>query len=111
MYPRPTKGHATEAHCKLYLISNIWTGRTSETISWKFHPSNQEVRGIHSKTKGNTTTRKNPVSELQCDFIIHQSTARGIVQHIPVEIEDLIRHVLMLYTAYLMEHSVNRLMV
>jgi hypothetical protein len=116
-YQRPTKGHATEAHYKLYLISNIWIGKapggTSETISWKFHPAHQELRGIHPKTKGNV--RESPVSELQCDFIIHQSTARGhatgIVQHILVEIEDLIRHVLMVYTACWMEHSMNRLMV
>jgi hypothetical protein len=103
----------------LYLISNIWTGkapgRTSETISLKFHSPYQELRGIHPKTKGNTTTRKNPVNELQCDIIIHQSTARGhaagIVRRIPMEIEELIGHTLMLYTTYLMEHSMNRLMV
>jgi hypothetical protein len=54
-------------------------------------------------------------NELQCDLIIHQSTTRGhaasVVQHIPVEIKDLIRHPLMLYTLYLMEHSMNRLIV
>jgi hypothetical protein len=119
VYRRPTKEHATQAYCKLYLISNAWTGKapggTSETIRWKFHPPYQELRGIHPKAKGNTTTRKSPVSELQCDFIIHQSTTRGhatvIVQHILVEIKDLIRHVLLLYIAYLLEHSMNRLMV
>ena len=56
-YRRPIKGHATEAHCKLYLISNIWTGKasggTSETISWEFHPPHQELRDVHPKTKGN----------------------------------------------------------
>jgi hypothetical protein len=57
MYRRPTKEHATEAHCKLYLISNTWTGkasgRTSETISLKFHLLHQELRDVHPKTKGN----------------------------------------------------------
>jgi hypothetical protein len=70
------------------------TWQDSETISLKFHPPYQELRGVHPKTKGNTTTRKSPVNELQYDFIIHQSTARGhtagIVRRIPVEIEELI---------------------